>query len=88
MCLGVVLQDDAAAAQWFPVDQPPSLAFDHKLILREAFETLTQRPDVNSNCEDSAWLLRSASQAGCPACQHHKAFNTCMQIRPHGECIL
>jgi len=28
--------DDAAKAQWFPLDKVPSLAFDHDLILREA----------------------------------------------------
>jgi hypothetical protein len=57
----ISLQDDAAAAQWFPVEQPPSLAFDHKLIIREAFETLTHKPEVHSNGEDrpgSAWPLR------------------------------
>jgi hypothetical protein len=44
-----VLQDDAAAAKWFPVETPPSLAFDHKLIIRETFETLTQRAEVKDN---------------------------------------
>jgi hypothetical protein len=44
-----VLQDDAAAAKWFPVETPPSLAFDHKLIIREAFETLRQRSEVKDN---------------------------------------
>ena len=28
--------DDAAKAQWFPIDEVPSLAFDHDLILRHA----------------------------------------------------
>jgi 8-oxo-dGTP diphosphatase len=27
--------DDAAKAQWFPIDQLPNLAFDHQLILEE-----------------------------------------------------
>jgi hypothetical protein len=53
MWLVVLLQDDAAAAQWFPVEQAPSLAFDHKLIIREAFETLTHRPEVHNNGEGS-----------------------------------
>ena len=35
------LQDDAAEAEWFDVTEPPShLAFDHKMILRKAFEHL------------------------------------------------
>ena len=29
-------QDDAAKAQWFPIDALPSLAFDHEDIMRDA----------------------------------------------------
>ena len=29
-------QDDAANAQWFPIDTLPSLAFDHEDIMRDA----------------------------------------------------
>ena len=29
--------DDAAQAEWFPIDKLPELAFDHKLILRDFF---------------------------------------------------
>ena len=29
-------QDDAAKAQWFPIDNLPSLAFDHEDIMRDA----------------------------------------------------
>lgn len=47
--LGVKAADDAAAAHWFPVESPPSLAFDHKLIIREAFDTLSSRPEVAGN---------------------------------------
>ena len=32
--------DDAAKAQWFPLDAVPPLAFDHDLILRKAIEQL------------------------------------------------
>ena len=32
--------DDAAKAQWFPIDELPPLAFDHDLILRKAIEQL------------------------------------------------
>jgi 8-oxo-dGTP diphosphatase len=31
--------DDAAQAGWFPVDQLPELAFDHRLILSEFLES-------------------------------------------------
>lgn len=48
--LGVKAADDAAAAQWFPVDSPPAeLAFDHKVIIREAFTTLAHRPEVSGH---------------------------------------
>ena len=32
--------DDAAKAQWFPLDKIPPLAFDHELILNKAIEQL------------------------------------------------
>ena len=32
--------DDAAKAQWFPIDEVPPLAFDHDYILRKATEQL------------------------------------------------
>jgi 8-oxo-dGTP diphosphatase len=38
--LGVQAADDAAAARWYPVEQLPQLAFDHKLIVRSAFRHL------------------------------------------------
>ena len=31
-------QDDAAKAQWFPIDALPPLAFDHEDIMRDAIE--------------------------------------------------
>ncbi len=34
--IAVTGQDDAAKAQWFPIDALPSLAFDHKDIMRDA----------------------------------------------------
>lgn len=40
------VQDDAADAQWFDVASPPQpLAFDHKEVVRKAFEHLLVRPD-------------------------------------------
>eukprot|EP00882_Tetradesmus_deserticola_P010142 GHRQ01010717.1.p1 GENE.GHRQ01010717.1~~GHRQ01010717.1.p1 ORF type:complete len:205 (+),score=63.24 GHRQ01010717.1:219-833(+) len=44
--LGVKAADDAAAASWYPVKSLPSLAFDHKQIIREAFQKLLERPEV------------------------------------------
>ncbi len=34
--LAVTGQDDAAKAQWFPIDTLPSLAFDHEEIMQDA----------------------------------------------------
>ena len=34
--LTVTGQDDAAKAQWFPIDVLPPLAFDHEDIMRDA----------------------------------------------------
>jgi hypothetical protein len=33
-------QDDAAKAQWFPVDELPELAFDHDEIMRDVIALL------------------------------------------------
>jgi 8-oxo-dGTP diphosphatase len=35
--------DDAAAARWFPIDDIPSLAFDHDFILRMATQRLREQ---------------------------------------------
>ncbi|MCR5132291.1 MAG: NUDIX hydrolase [Prevotella sp.] len=35
--------DDAAKAEWFPINSVPSLAFDHDLILREALDALRRQ---------------------------------------------
>lgn len=37
--------DDAAEAQWFSVTEVPTMAFDHKLIVRTAFEKLLEQKD-------------------------------------------
>ncbi|KAK9918397.1 hypothetical protein WJX75_003788 [Coccomyxa subellipsoidea] len=45
--MGVKAADDASAAEWFDVrDLPQPLAFDHKLIVRTAFQHLMQQPTV------------------------------------------
>ena len=35
--------DDAAKAQWFPIDEVPQLAFDHDKIVRDAMRKLRER---------------------------------------------
>ncbi len=39
----VAAGDDAARAQWFPLDEVPALAFDHDQILRMAEQSLRQQ---------------------------------------------
>jgi 8-oxo-dGTP diphosphatase len=36
--VAVTGQDDAAKAQWFPIDALPPLAFDHEDIMRDAIK--------------------------------------------------
>ena len=36
--IAVTGQDDAAKAQWFPIDQLPPLAFDHEDIMKDAIK--------------------------------------------------
>src|SRR3954469_6721508 len=38
-----VAGDDAAAADWFPLDAPPELAFDHAMLLQRAKTRLADR---------------------------------------------
>ena len=44
--LGVKAADDAQEASWFDVGELPHLAFDHKLVVRTAFEVLAKRPEA------------------------------------------
>lgn len=46
--LGVKAADDATEAEWYDVTKLPSLAFDHKLIVRTAFEHLLNHSETNS----------------------------------------
>lgn len=36
-------QDDAANAQWFPIDELPELAFDHDEIMKDAIEAFKKQ---------------------------------------------
>ncbi|MBQ8453775.1 MAG: NUDIX hydrolase [Bacteroidaceae bacterium] len=41
-------QDDAAKAQWFPIDALPPLAFDHNEIMKDALTLFTRLLDRRS----------------------------------------
>lgn len=41
--IAVTGQDDAAKAQWFPIDALPSLAFDHENIMQDAINAYKLR---------------------------------------------
>jgi 8-oxo-dGTP diphosphatase len=43
--------DDAARAQWFPLDQLPKLAFDHDDVLREAMEKMRRDAFFSKSAE-------------------------------------
>ena len=47
------MQDDATEAEWYDVTKLPALAFDHKLIVRTAFEHLSQHSETKSTGETS-----------------------------------
>lgn len=44
--LGVKAADDAKEAQWFPVGDLPDLAFDHKMVVREAMRAVAAKPQA------------------------------------------
>ena len=41
--MAVTSQDDAARAQWFPIDALPPLAFDHEDIMQDAITAYKMR---------------------------------------------
>ncbi len=43
-----LVQDDATEAEWYDVTKLPPMAFDHKLIVRTAFEHLLQQSETKS----------------------------------------
>jgi 8-oxo-dGTP diphosphatase len=40
--VAVIGQDDAAKAQWFPIDALPPLAFDHEDIMKDAINMIKE----------------------------------------------
>ena len=40
--IAVIGQDDAAKAQWFPIDALPPLAFDHEDIMKDAINMIKE----------------------------------------------
>lgn len=42
------MQDDATEAEWYDVTKLPPLAFDHKLIVRTAFQHLLQQSETKA----------------------------------------
>lgn len=59
--LGVQAADDAADARWYPVDALPSLAFDHQLIVRDAFRKLARAIREGANGGGEAQASRGGS---------------------------
>ena len=64
----VLLQDDAADAQWFDVSNVPQpLAFDHKLIVREAFEYLLKGSKAQGECQSPQHKHKPTHQLWFPS---------------------
>mmetsp|Transcript_28876 Transcript_28876/g.85495 ORF Transcript_28876/g.85495 Transcript_28876/m.85495 type:complete len:87 (+) Transcript_28876:242-502(+) len=53
MCHPVCMQDDARDARWFDVAALPTLAFDHKLVVKEALRTLAAKPESHGDLQQS-----------------------------------
>lgn len=58
--LGVKAADDATEAEWYDVTKLPPLAFDHKLIVRTAFQHLLQQSETKATEGLSAALQQGA----------------------------
>ncbi len=50
------MQDDATEAEWYDVTKLPPLAFDHKLIVRTAFQHLLQQSETKATGMPSGHL--------------------------------
>ncbi|KAA6422057.1 MAG: nudix hydrolase [Trebouxia sp. A1-2] len=58
--MGVKAADDATEAEWYDVTKLPPLAFDHKLIVRTAFQHLLQQSETKATEGLSAALQQGA----------------------------
>lgn len=64
---GVKAADDAAEAEWFDITSLPELAFDHKLVVRTAFEKLSADDSTTAAGTDlKKQLLRAAEKLQGP----------------------
>lgn len=54
------MQDDATEAEWYDVTKLPPLAFDHKLIVRTAFQHLLQQSETKATG-------MSSGHSACPS---------------------
>lgn len=64
--LGVRAADDATEAEWYDVTKLPPLAFDHKLIVRTAFQHLLQQSETTATEGLSAALQQGAKNLEGP----------------------
>lgn len=60
--LNVKAADDAADAGWYPIDDLPELAFDHKLIMKKTYEHLAKEEHVLKISGFKELLLDAASK--------------------------
>ncbi|KAL3134050.1 hypothetical protein ABBQ32_008479 [Trebouxia sp. C0010 RCD-2024] len=64
--MGVKAADDATEADWYDVTALPALAFDHKLIIRTAFEHLLQHSQTKTTEGLAAALQKGAKNIEGP----------------------
>ncbi|KAL3143598.1 hypothetical protein ABBQ38_002395 [Trebouxia sp. C0009 RCD-2024] len=64
--MGVKAADDATEAEWYDITKLPALAFDHKLIIRTAFEHLLQHSQTKSTEGLAAALQKGAKNLQGP----------------------
>lgn len=64
--LGVEAADDASAAEWYNIDELPPLAFDHKLIIKTAFERMSTEAETGATPGLQAALQQAAAKLTPP----------------------